>query len=185
MLTVRTRPLQATAPRQRRKRFARHDDVVEHGDPELAARRAELPRDLQVLGRRLGIPGRVVVHEDERGRPQDGLVRPHEIYRLSLPVDMVVVSACQSGLGKEVRGEGLVGLTQAFFHAGTGRVVVSYWRVDDRATAELMERFYRGIFADGLRPAAALRAAQRSMLRDVRWQAPYYWAGFFLQGEWR
>ena len=122
---------------------------------------------------------------DAAGRLRDGLLRPHEIYRLSLPVEMVTLSACQSGLGKAVRGEGLVGLTQSFLDAGAGRVVVSFWRVDDRATSELMEWFYRAIFEDGLRPAAALRDAQLSMLRDSRWkQAPYYWAGFFLQGEW-
>ncbi|MCP4657077.1 MAG: CHAT domain-containing protein [bacterium] len=127
----------------------------------------------------------VLSQVDEHGRPRDGSLRSHEIYRLNLPVEMVTLSACRSGLGREVRGEGLVGLTQAFLHAGAARVVVSLWKVDDRATAELMERFYRGIFEDELRPAAALRAAQLSMLREQRWEAPYYWAGFFLQGEWR
>lgn len=129
--------------------------------------------------------GIVLSRIDASGRPRDGILRPHEIYDLRLPVDMVTLSACRSGLGKEVRGEGLVGLTQGLFQAGAGRVVVSFWRVDDRATAALMARFYRGIFDDGLRPAAALRAAQLAMRRDDRWQAPYYWAGFFLQGEWR
>jgi len=129
--------------------------------------------------------GLVLSQVDERGRPCDGSVGPHEIFHLNLPVAMVTLSTCRSGLGREVRGEGLVGLTQAFLHAGAARVMVSLWRVDDQATAELMARFYRGIFEDALRPAAALRSAQLSMLREKRWEAPYYWAGFFLQGEWR
>ncbi len=123
---------------------------------------------------------------DALGRPRDDwILRPHEIGTLDLAAEMVVLSACRSGLGREVRGEGLVGLTQAFLHAGAARVVVSFWPVDDRATAALMERFYRGILERGLRPAAALRSAQLSMLRETPWQAPYYWAGFFFQGEWR
>ena len=129
--------------------------------------------------------GVVFSQVDRSGRWRQALLRPHEIYRLHLPVDMVVLSACQSALGRQVRGEGLVGLTQGFLYAGAGRVVASAWKVDDRATAELMERFYRGIFVDGLRPAAALRAAQLALLTGARFQAPYYWAGFFLQGEWR
>ncbi len=123
---------------------------------------------------------------DARGRPRDGwMLRSHEIFRLDLRAESVVLSACRSGLGREVRGEGLVGLTQAFLHAGAARVVVSFWPVDDQATAALMERFYRGVLEGGLRPAAALRVAQLSMLAETPWQAPYYWAGFFLQGEWR
>ena len=65
------------------------------------------------------------------------------------------------------------------------RVVASLWRIDDRATAELMTRFYRGMLKDGLRPAAALRAAQVSMWKDNRWSGPHYWAAFTIQGEWK
>jgi CHAT domain-containing protein len=97
----------------------------------------------------------------------------------------VVLSACRTALGKEVRGEGLVGLTQGFLHAGTPRVVVSLWSVDDRATAELMRVFYDGILQRGLAPARALREAQLSLLRDPRYAAPQHWAGFVLQGDWR
>ncbi len=123
---------------------------------------------------------------DALGRPRDDwILPPREVGALDLAAQMVVLSACRSGLGREVRGEGLVGLTQAFLHAGAARVLVSYWPVDDQATAALMERFYRGILVHGLRPAAALRSAQLWMLRETPWQAPYYWAGFFLQGEWR
>jgi CHAT domain-containing protein len=98
---------------------------------------------------------------------------------------MVVLSACQTAIGKEIRGEGLVGLTRGFMYAGAPRVVASLWKVDDRATAELMKRFYHGMLISRLRPPAALRAAQIELSRQKQWQAPYYWAGFVLQGEWR
>ena len=102
-----------------------------------------------------------------------------------LSAELVTLSACQTGLGKEVRGEGLVGLTRGFMYAGAPRVVVSLWNVSDEATAELMTRFYRGIFEGGLRPAKALQAAQAAMSQDARFGAPYFWAAFTLQGEWR
>ena len=104
---------------------------------------------------------------------------------MNLPVDLVVLSACNTALGKDVKGEGLVGIVRGFMYAGAPRVVASLWKVDDDATAELMKRFYRGMLKDGLRPAAALRSAQISMWKETRWEAPYYWAGFVLQGEWR
>jgi CHAT domain-containing protein/tetratricopeptide (TPR) repeat protein len=122
---------------------------------------------------------------DERGRPQDGFLRAHEFYNLKLSADLVVLSACQTGLGKEIRGEGLVGLTRGIMYAGAPRVVVSLWDVSDAATAELMTRFYRGMLKEGKRPAEALQAAQVSMLGDERFAAPYFWAAFTLQGEWR
>ena len=122
---------------------------------------------------------------DEHGQPQDGFLRAHEVFNLKLNADVVVLSACQTGLGKEVKGEGLVGLTRGFMYAGAPRVVVSLWNVNDAATAELMTRFYRGMLVDKLRPAQALQAAQVSMLRDKRFSAPFYWAAFTLQGEWR
>lgn len=122
---------------------------------------------------------------DAGGRPRDGVLWGHQTYNLDLPADLVVLSACRTALGKQVRGEGMMSLTRGFMHAGAARVVVSLWNVSDRATAVLMERFYRGMLRDGLTPAAALRQAQTSMLREQRWSAPYHWAGFLLQGEWR
>jgi CHAT domain-containing protein len=122
---------------------------------------------------------------DKDGQPQNGFLRLHEVYNLKLPAELVVLSACQTALGKEVRGEGIVGLTRGFMYAGAARIVASLWKVDDAATAELMKRFYRGIFAKGLRPAAALREAQVEMWKEERWQLPYYWAAFVMQGEWR
>ena len=123
---------------------------------------------------------------DSQGKPQDGFLRLHEIYNLKLSADLVVLSACQTGLGQEIRGEGLVGLTRGFMYAGAQRVVASLWKVDDRATAELMKRFYGSMLGDqGLRPAAALRAAQTAMWRTKGWESPYYWAAFVLQGDWK
>jgi CHAT domain-containing protein/Tfp pilus assembly protein PilF len=122
---------------------------------------------------------------DEAGRPQDGFLRLADLYNLKLRADLVVLSACQTALGQEVKGEGLVGLTRGFFYAGAPRVVASLWSVRDEATAELMRRFYRALIQDGLPPSAALRSAQVSLWKESRWRAPYYWAGFVLQGEWR
>lgn len=122
---------------------------------------------------------------DENGNPQDGFLRAHDIYNLNLPAELVVLSACQTGLGKEIKGEGLVGLTRGFMYAGARRLVVSLWNVNDKATAELMRRFYRGMLKEGLTPAAALRQAQSEMSQHSQWSAPYYWAAFVLQGEWR
>jgi CHAT domain-containing protein len=97
----------------------------------------------------------------------------------------VVLSGCETALGREVRGEGLVGLTRGFLYAGAARVAASLWRVQDRATAELMGRFYRAMLQEGKSPAAALREAQLAIRSDRRWRAPYYWAAFVLQGDWR
>jgi CHAT domain-containing protein len=123
---------------------------------------------------------------DQQGRPQEGFLQLHEVYNLKLSAELVVLSACQTGLGKEVKGEGLVGLTRGFMYAGAARVMASLWKVDDRATAELMKRFYQGMLGEKrLRPAAALRAAQIGMWKQKRWESPYYWAAFLLHGEYR
>jgi CHAT domain-containing protein len=127
------------------------------------------------------LSGLVLSLVDERGAPRDGFLRLHDIYRLDLDADLVTLSACRTALGRELRGEGLVGLTRGFFHAGARGVVASLWDVQDRATARLMERFYAGMLREGLSPAAALRAAQAELRRDARWRDPYYWAGFVLQ----
>ncbi|MGH9832802.1 MAG: CHAT domain-containing protein, partial [Blastocatellia bacterium] len=122
---------------------------------------------------------------DEKGAQQSGFLYAHEVYNLKLPAEVVVLSACETGLGKEIRGEGLVGLTRGFMYAGAPRVVVSLWSVNDKATAELMGKFYRKMLVEKERPASALRAAQVEMWKQQKWQAPYYWAAFVLQGEWR
>jgi CHAT domain-containing protein/Tfp pilus assembly protein PilF len=131
------------------------------------------------------LTGLVLSLVDEGGNGVDGFLRLHEIYNLRLNADLVVLSACQTALGKEVRGEGLVGLTRGFMYAGAPRVVASLWSVEDRGTAELMKRFYRKIIAEGMKPAAALRASQTEMSGLRQWSSPYYWAAFVIQGEWR
>ena len=131
------------------------------------------------------LSGLVLSLVDEAGQPQEGFLRLNEIYTLRLNADLVVLSACQTGLGKDVKGEGLVGLTRGFMYAGAPRVMASLWEVDDAATTELMKRFYRGVLQQKLPPSAALRAAQIEMLKRKHWQSPYYWGAFVLQGEWR
>ena len=122
---------------------------------------------------------------NERGETQDGFLRAHEIFNVKLSPEVVVLSACQTGMGKSIKGEGLVSLTRGFMYAGAPRVIVSLWGVSDWGTTELMVRFYHGMLKEGMRPAAALRAAQVSLMNDKRWASPYYWAPFTLQGEWR
>jgi CHAT domain-containing protein len=122
---------------------------------------------------------------DRQGQHLDGFYRALDIFNLKLDADLVVLSSCRSALGRQYRGEGLVGLTRAFMYAGAPSVIASLWSTDDKATAELMVRFYRKLLMQGLRPAAALRAAQIEMLHDERWKAPYFWSGFVLQGEWK
>jgi CHAT domain-containing protein len=132
------------------------------------------------------LSGIVLSLVDSGGVDRDGFLRSYEVYNLQLPAEMVVLSACSTGLGKDVRGEGLMGLTRGFMYAGAARTTVSLWDVDDVATAALMVRMYRGILGkERLRPLAALRAAQIEMWRQGRWRAPYYWAAFTMQGEWR
>ncbi len=118
------------------------------------------------------------------GAPRNGFLQAHEIYDLDLSASLVVLSACQTALGKEIAGEGLVGLTRGFMYAGAPRIVASLWKVPDRATSELMRRFYRGMLGAKLTPAAALRQAMLDLKRDPRWASAYYWAAFTLQGEW-
>ena len=131
------------------------------------------------------LSGLVLSLVDREGRRQNGFLQSHEIYNLKLNADLVTLSACQTALGAEIRGEGLVGLTRGFIYAGVPRVVASMWSVPDRSTAELMSRFYRFMLVDGRRPADALRQAQMSIWKEGRWGRPYYWAAFTIQGEWK
>lgn len=131
------------------------------------------------------LSGVVMSLVDEQGIPQNGFLRLRDIFNLHLPAELVVLSACQTGQGQEVKGEGIIGLTRGFMYAGAARVLVSLWKVDDQATAELMKRFYRGMLQEKLAPAAALRQAQVEMSQIPRWSSPYYWAAFVLQGEWQ
>ncbi|HSR51471.1 MAG TPA: CHAT domain-containing protein, partial [Acidobacteriota bacterium] len=129
------------------------------------------------------LSGVVLSLVDQNGQPQAGFLRAHEIAGLNLNADLVVLSACQTAMGKEVPGEGMIGLPQSFLDAGVPRVVVSLWNVSDPATAHLMHRFYSGMRENNLRPSAALRRAQLSLLEGERWHSPYYWAPFIYLGR--
>jgi CHAT domain-containing protein/Tfp pilus assembly protein PilF len=131
------------------------------------------------------LSGVVLSLVDRAGRPQNGFLRLFDIYNLRLASDLVVLSACQTALGGEIKGEGLIGLTRGFLYAGAPRVVATLWEIDDRTTAEVMKRFYDGVLRRGERPAAALRAAQTAIWKSRGWDMPYYWAAFTLQGDWR
>jgi CHAT domain-containing protein/tetratricopeptide (TPR) repeat protein len=131
------------------------------------------------------LSGLVLSLVDQRGRPQRGFLGLEDIYNLNLPVDLVVLSACETALGRGVEGEGMVGLTRGFMYAGATRVMASLWNIDDRATADQMRYFYRAMIGQGMRPSAALRAAQLKMRQDPRWRSPYYWAAFQIHGEWK
>jgi CHAT domain-containing protein/uncharacterized protein HemY len=132
------------------------------------------------------LSGIVLSLVDKEGKRQDGFLWLQDIYNLKLPAELVVLSACQTGLGKDIKGEGLIGMTRGFMYAGAPRIVASLWKVDDWATSELMKRFYQGLLGpERLRPAAALRQAQLSIRNQKQWRAPYYWAAFVLQGEWK
>jgi CHAT domain-containing protein len=128
--------------------------------------------------------GLVLSLVDERGQWQEGFLGLGDIYNLRLPVEMIVLSACRTALGREISGEGIVGLTRGFMYAGARRVMASLWKVDDFATAQLMKRVYGRILNQGETPAAALRSAQREMWQQPQWRHPYFWAAFSLQGEW-
>jgi CHAT domain-containing protein len=129
------------------------------------------------------LSGLVLSLVDRQGKPINGFVGLSDIYNLHAPVDLVVLSACRTALGKDERGEGLLSMTRGFMYAGASGVVASLWKVDDEATAELMKEFYANMLERGMPPAAALRAAQNTIRQQPNWQAPYYWAAFTLHGD--
>jgi CHAT domain-containing protein len=131
------------------------------------------------------LSGIVLSLVDRAGRRQNGFLRLYDIYNLHLNADLVVLSACQTALGQEIKGEGLIGLTRGFFYAGAPRVLASLWKIDDRTTSAFMKPFYEAMFVRHETPAAALRSAQIAIWKTKGWDAPYYWAAFILQGEWR
>ncbi|TAE02644.1 MAG: CHAT domain-containing protein [Oscillatoriales cyanobacterium] len=131
------------------------------------------------------LSGIVMSTVDDKGNLVNGFLRLTDIFNLKLAANLVVLSACQSGMGQNVKGEGMVGLTRGFMYAGAQRVAVSLWSVDDEGTAVLMQKFYQKMLQQKLAPAAALRAAQMEMMQQEKWKSPYYWAAFTLQGEWK
>lgn len=121
---------------------------------------------------------------DKGRKSTPGFLQLNDIFNLDLPAELVVLSACQTGIGEEIRGEGLVSLTRGFMYAGAKRVVVSLWSVEDNSTAELMENYYRKMLETDKNPVEAMRKVQLEMLSSDNWKAPYYWALFVVQGEW-
>lgn len=132
-----------------------------------------------------GLSGLVLSLVDEQGKPQDGFLDLQDIYNLDLAADLVVLSSCETALGKQVDGEGMVGLTRGFMYAGASSVMGSLWKVSDFATAKLMETFYQSMEQERMAPSQALRHAQLALWKQKHWSAPYYWAGFTLQGDWK
>ncbi|HEX8130337.1 MAG TPA: CHAT domain-containing tetratricopeptide repeat protein [Pyrinomonadaceae bacterium] len=119
-------------------------------------------------------------------RNGDGFLRTDEIFNLRLGSPLVMLSACETGLGKERRGEGIIGLTRAFMYAGAPTVGVSLWSVSDTSTADLMTDFYKRLLTkQSPAPPAAMRAAQVAMIERKKYSAPFYWAPFVLVGDWR
>lgn len=131
------------------------------------------------------LSGLLLTQVNRQGGTENGYFTTLDAFNLKLNAELVVLSECRTALGKEIKGEGLMGLTRGFMYAGAKRVMASLWQVNDEATAELMEHFYQGMLGEKkLLPAAALRAAQLEMRKDKKWSSPYYWAAFTLQGEW-
>jgi CHAT domain-containing protein/Flp pilus assembly protein TadD len=131
------------------------------------------------------LSGMILTMINPDGSKANGFMPLQDIYHLNLSSDLVVLSACDTALGKDIKGEGLVGLTHGFLSAGSKSVVASLWKVDDRATAVLMAEFYKSMLQDGLPPGAALRSAKQKIRQEKAWSAPYFWAGFILQGEYK
>ncbi|KAB8334894.1 tetratricopeptide repeat protein [Scytonema tolypothrichoides VB-61278] len=130
--------------------------------------------------------GIILSQIDKQGKSYiPSILRLGDIFNLDLGADLVVLSACETGLGKDVQGEGLVGLTRGLMYAGAKRAVVSLWQVNDTATSELMPLFYTAMLQQKTSPTIALREAQLKLWRQENWRNPYYWAAFTLQGEWR
>jgi CHAT domain-containing protein len=131
------------------------------------------------------LSGIVLSLVDESGHAQNGFLRLNEIYNMNLAAELVVLSACQTALGKETRGEGLISLTRGFMYAGVPRVVATLWRINDRTAAEFMRYFYEAMLKQHESPGRALRTAQIKMWEANKNAIPHNWAAFTLQGEWR
>ncbi|NET24581.1 CHAT domain-containing tetratricopeptide repeat protein [Okeania sp. SIO1I7] len=131
------------------------------------------------------LSGLVLSLYNETGKETPGFLQLNDIFNLEMPAELVVLSACETGVGEEIRGEGLVSLTRGFMYAGAKRVVVSLWSVEDNSTAELMENYYQKMLETDKNPVEAMRETQLEMLSSENWKAPYYWAPFVVQGEWR
>ncbi len=121
---------------------------------------------------------------DKNGITRNGFLTLNDIYNLDLSSDLIVLSACQTALGKDIRGEGLIGMSRGFLYAGSKRIVASLWKVDDSATAEFMKRFYTNHLQKGMPASKALQQTKNEMKKIRRYQSPYYWSAFTLLGDW-
>lgn len=130
------------------------------------------------------LSGIVLSLVNKQGKPVRGYLRMHELFNLDYPADLIVLSACETGLGKNIQGEGLVGLTRGLMYAGAERLVVSLWQVSDEGTAAFMEEFYKQMLQNGKSANEALRATQLKMWKQETWRNPNYWAAFTFLGEW-
>jgi CHAT domain-containing protein/tetratricopeptide (TPR) repeat protein len=129
------------------------------------------------------LSGIVLSLYDENRKERDGYLTTNNIFNLRLKADLIVLSACETGLGKEIKAEGILGLSRGFFHAGAKRVLFTLWNIDDESTSIFMSKFYSGMKKDKLNPSAALRQAQIFMWKSEKWKSPYFWAPFQLQGN--
>ena len=130
------------------------------------------------------LSGIVLSLVDKQGQNIRGYLRLGDLFNLDYPADLIVLSACETGLGKEIQGEGLVGLTRGLMYAGAERLVVSLWQVSDEGTAVFMQEFYKQMLQEGKSANQALRATQLKMWKDEKWRNPNYWAAFAFLGEW-
>ncbi|WP_243147328.1 CHAT domain-containing protein [Scytonema sp. UIC 10036] len=131
------------------------------------------------------LSGIVLSLVNEQGQDIRGYLRLADLFNLDYPADLIVLSACETGLGKEIQGEGLVGLTRGLMYAGTERLVVSLWQVSDEGTSEFMQEFYKQMWQGRKSANEALRATQLKMWEQEKWRHPNYWAAFTFLGEWR
>lgn len=131
------------------------------------------------------LSGIVLSLVNKQGRDIRGYLRLGDLFNLDYPADLIVLSACETGLGKEIQGEGLVGLTRGLMYAGAERLVVSLWQVSDEGTAVFMQEFYRQMLHNGKSANQALRATQLKMWKHEKWRNPNYWAAFAFLGEWK
>ncbi|MGB3759488.1 MAG: CHAT domain-containing protein, partial [Rivularia sp. (in: cyanobacteria)] len=130
------------------------------------------------------LSGIVLSLVDKQGQNIRGYLRLGDLFNLDYPADLIVLSACETGLGKEIQGEGLVGLTRGLMYAGAERLVVSLWQVSDEGTAVFMQEFYKQMLQEGKSANQALRATQLKMWNQEKWRNPNYWAAFAFLGEW-
>jgi CHAT domain-containing protein len=134
---------------------------------------------------RPALSGIVLSAFDREGRPLEQIVRLHDIYGMNLNADLVVLSACSTGIGKEVKSEGLMSLNNAFLSVGARTVASSLWKVEDGAALELMKNFYEAMTREKLAPSKAMQTAQIKMRENARYRSPFYWAAFTVQGDYR